>query len=382
MKTMKTKLVLLALALFATLNPQLSTVFAQGSLTPPGAPAPTMKTLDQVQPRTPIGDVNYTITQPGSYYLTANRTETVASSAGIWIQTNDVTLDLNGFTLRGGVYSQGGIYVTPGVSNIVISHGTVAGWLTGGITAAGVYRCQILNVDVANNLSGGISVGPDSRIIGCNVVNNSVFGIQATDNAIIKDCLVVSNSTGISAEINAAIESCQVRGNGSFGIELGANSRVQDCVAFQNQGDGINVYGNSVVLNSQAVSNQGRGVFVNRYCQVSGCVVNLNNYSGIYVFYPSCQIIGNTCAGNNQSGSTSEAGILVDDNNNRVEGNHVTGSGYAGIAVAGSYLNNVIVRNTVSDNGGNNYLINTAKNDVGPVGTAATSTSPWANISH
>ena len=33
-------------------------IFAQGSLTPPGAPAPTMKTLDQVEARTIINATN------------------------------------------------------------------------------------------------------------------------------------------------------------------------------------------------------------------------------------------------------------------------------------------------------------------------------------
>ena len=70
-------------------------------------------------------------------------------------------------------------------------------------------------MDAANNVNGGgISVGPNSRVIGCNVVNNSGYGyaIQAADSAIIKDCLVVSNSNGILAGNNAAVESCQVRG--------------------------------------------------------------------------------------------------------------------------------------------------------------------------
>jgi hypothetical protein len=44
----------LALFLLSTLILQPPTLHAQGSLTPPGAPAPTMKSLDQVEPRTPI----------------------------------------------------------------------------------------------------------------------------------------------------------------------------------------------------------------------------------------------------------------------------------------------------------------------------------------
>jgi len=46
-----------------------------------------------------------------------------------------------------------------------------------------------------------------------------------------------------------------------------------------------------------------------------------------------------------------------------------------------SYTNNVVIRNIVSGNGANNY-INPGGNDFGPSGTAASSTSPWGNLSH
>ena len=98
-------LMLLALS---TINSQLSTAFAQGSLTPPGAPAPTMKSLDQVEARTIVnaantpGDANnlFIITNSGSYYLTTNLVG-VSGKSGISITANDVTLDLNGFALLG-----------------------------------------------------------------------------------------------------------------------------------------------------------------------------------------------------------------------------------------------------------------------------------------
>src|SRR5580698_3192796 len=97
-----------ALLAFATLNSQLSTTFAQGSLTPPGAPAPTMKSLDQVEARTIVDAANtpgdasdlFIISQPGSYYLTANLAG-ASGKNGIEITTNNVTLDLNGFSLQG-----------------------------------------------------------------------------------------------------------------------------------------------------------------------------------------------------------------------------------------------------------------------------------------
>src|SRR3954454_1744353 len=84
--------------------------FPQGSLTPPGAPAPTMKRLDEVEPRTnlqaspaPAGvdttnpNYEFVINQPGSYYLSANIAVTKAN--GIQISAEGVTLDLNGFQI-------------------------------------------------------------------------------------------------------------------------------------------------------------------------------------------------------------------------------------------------------------------------------------------
>src|SRR5678809_1013800 len=86
----------------------LPSAIPQGSLTPPGAPAPTMKTLDQLQPRIPVnatttpGDATsvFKITQPGSYYLTGNIAG-VAGKHGIYVTTGNVTLDLMGFDLVG-----------------------------------------------------------------------------------------------------------------------------------------------------------------------------------------------------------------------------------------------------------------------------------------
>src|SRR5438067_1632484 len=106
---MKTKIFLPLFVLLSTFNPQPSTIFAQGSLTPPGAPAPTLKTLQQIEPRIDVqnapasavtttdANYHYIITQSGSYYLSGNIVAT--KTHAIKIAAPDVVLDLSGFRI-------------------------------------------------------------------------------------------------------------------------------------------------------------------------------------------------------------------------------------------------------------------------------------------
>jgi hypothetical protein len=112
-----------------------------------------------------------------------------------------------------------------------------------------------------------------------------------------------------------------------------------------------------------------------------------NHSSGIYVDAPGSEVIGNTCIGNNTGNSTYQAGIFIDDSNNRIEDNHVTASGNGltggGINVQISYFENIIIKNSVSGYGANNY-VTPGLEVVGPIinttGTISSS-NPWANFS-
>jgi len=155
---MKNRFHYLIIALTFLLLSSLNSALAKGALTPPDAPAPTMKSLNQIEPRTPISTLPYTISNAGSYYLTNNLTGQ-AGANGITITTSDVTLDLNGFTIIGVAGSSDGIFVN-GINafNITIRNGTVGNWGTDGIGASIANSCQFDELRVSQNGTyGGIT---------------------------------------------------------------------------------------------------------------------------------------------------------------------------------------------------------------------------------
>jgi hypothetical protein len=83
-----------SLLVFVVLAGTSAQLLAQGSLTPPGAPAPTLKTLQQVEPRADVqklsGDATnlFIIGLPGAYYLSAN-VNGVSGRNGISVQEEE-----------------------------------------------------------------------------------------------------------------------------------------------------------------------------------------------------------------------------------------------------------------------------------------------------
>lgn len=171
---------------------------AQGPLLPPGAPAPIYKTLEQVEPRRPISALPFTISQPGSYYLTTNLIG--GAGAGILISASRVSLDLMGFEISDGAGS--GIVVSGLRSNVWIRNGTVRGWSGWGVEAPVVQDCVFEKLQLSANgqpaTAGGLLAGGSSVVRDCTASGNGTAGLQiAGDRNRIEGNHLTINDRGL-----------------------------------------------------------------------------------------------------------------------------------------------------------------------------------------
>jgi hypothetical protein len=315
---MKIKIHLLAAVLLLSAFCFPLSAFSQGSLTPPGAPAPTMKTLAQIEPRTPIASAPLTITVPGSYYLTTNLT--VASGTAITIATNGVTLDLNGFTIASTAPSATGygIYINNALRNLAI----VNGFIQGGVTnnGSGVYsgsgfgsgifgypqNIHVSGVSVSSCLYYGVFLGNgDATVVeSCTVRTVGGYGILASTikASAAKDCGAYAiygeqvadcrgQSTGSSSGINATTAlNCYGTSASGYGLHAGT---AENCYGYSSSSYGLYA---STAQNCQGYSSSGYGLYATT-------AQNCYGYSGGsgYGLYASDIAIG--CLGYSFSGT-------------------------------------------------------------------------------
>lgn len=334
--------------------------FAQGSLTPTmdalnefGEPIASMKSLDQVEPRQVIYALPFVIEQPGSYYI-SRTLDGVALANGITIITNDVQLDLAGFSLNGVDGSLSGIAVfPPNLENITIRNGIVRGWGKFGINATNARDVVVSNVKASHNKWGGIYLG---------------------ENAYVEKCSAYGNGH------SAPFEGYEPPVDG--GIYTRSYGTVLECIVRYNRGAGIYVWDHSKVLGCNANgSPNADGIRAASYCTIRDCVAAKNWSNGIHVDSMS-RVIENTAGDNGKKPPNNfnpdAAGIEARGSHNIIEKNLVVNNSI-GIKTTGD--GNLIINNSASSNTNNfNFYGQVHRGLVVTADGVITETNPWANF--
>lgn len=380
-----------------------------GPLTPPAGPlAPTMKTLDQVEARIPLGEATtpgdadsvLRISQPGSYYLTGNVT-VPAGKAGIEIgSVRGITIDLNGYAINGQPGSLAGIRAVDAAAvsrQVRIHNGRIE--LTGGPAIDGAFAPGLVVENVRVTACGGgvvassrsvvrgsqfadmtgkigLALGPSAQVSDC-MFSSVGAAVVAGERAHVRDCVIDSAFDGaVSTGEASLVERLQV--GGGYGVTITSASIVRDCVF-----NGVNR-----AVKATAQSNH-----------ISGCVIREGSLTGIEAV-TTTTITGNTISSQDGHGIIVSSASIVTHNNvgycnangtwsgirltgtsNRVEDNVVTAND---VGIEAADTDNFIVRNTARFNATAFSVI--AGNEFAPVitspGATFTNATPWSNFSY
>ncbi|MFG0257862.1 MAG: hypothetical protein ACF8GE_08180 [Phycisphaerales bacterium JB043] len=325
MMSSRTLVVLLALALAVATTPSTHA----GSLTPPPGP---VQATNRVQLNAQSITLPYTISSPGSYVLTSDLVG-VTGQHGIIIDADNVTLDLNGFTIKGVPGAKSGIYVPTARVNGTILNGTIDGWNTIG---DGAVR--------AENMTGGAY-----RSLS---VTNSGSGLFVGVGSRVESCFASGNiGDGFTLQGSSTIVNCVARQNGHNGFAGGQYCVYENCVAENNTGfsfsDGFGISEGSTLFNCSSIGNSGRG-FLSRSSGnqtpiiLSNCSTSGNSLEGIFAG-------PNTIVTSSQSLNNIGVGISLGDGS-RINDCTVEGNGSHGIlAGANSVISGSIIRNNTSN---------------------------------
>ncbi len=327
---------------------------------------------NHLEDRIPIDSLPYNISVAGSYYVTSD----LSGSVGINISVSNVTLDLNGYAVRGTVGNTSeGIEVTAAFTNIVIRNGSVTSWGKEGIKAVSATGSSFTGLQIISNSLDGIAAGNNNIASFVVAANNGFDGIDFGESALLQHCTAANNlNDGIEADGGSSLLHCTARDNSQHGIRTTGPTIISLCNASENNNHGFSCGAGSTVHQNTSANNTFDGFYLFSATMASGNVAKSNGNHG-FEWLNDCVMQSNTSSLNGYSGfSTTYPGGKIDDNTSSANAHH----GF-NIQVAGGCQ---ITRNTTSGNGINAFNV-LGGNAFATVITAATinsNTNPFANF--
>lgn len=377
-------------------------IVTAGNLNPPAGPVtPTMKSLDEIEPRTAISATNtpgdagalFRITQPGSYYLTGNLTG-VTGKHCIEFGTDGITLDLNGFALIGVTGSLSGVYINS--DRATVRNGTIHNFKVGidAYEAAGA-RFQNLTVTSSVNQNFRASVGAilencfsEYGTVGFDVFETatltacvsryaSLYGFEVEDGCTLTNCTATNAQIGFYAHGPCVLTNCTSQTNSIDGFRADESSIFTDCTAFDNDGAGFSGIARCRFTHCNSRNNQ-YGFYLTEANAVIECTATANSSNGVRIGGNANSVERSTCHENGASGINIATGVA-----NSIDSNLLTYNGTSGLFITTG--DNISTRNRARGNANGNYTFG-GNNEYAVIltnpGAGFTSSSAWANFSY
>lgn len=202
-----------------------------------------------------------TLSTAGSYVLSSNLVVSGLNVSAIRVTAQqNVSIDLNGFTIQGACPASGcsaGAGTGRGIdagstTGVALSFGRVVGFASDGISAGA--NALISEVHSRGHGGVGIGVGADSLVADSRVFDNANVGIVAT-SSIIRACSAGSNLDGIQTTGQSTILDSTSLSNARNGILVaGNNSKIEGNIVSSNGADGIVVPASGALVTDNLTS--------------------------------------------------------------------------------------------------------------------------------
>ncbi len=344
---------------------------------------------DEVRTPIPNDGSTFVINNPGSYFLTGDKT--VAGSNGITINASHVTIYLMGFSMIGNGSSAYGIY-SSGKNNINIRNGSVRDFGLSGIQLTNTQDAEGNNqthgVNAINNGSFGSSsyrsginlTGLSNQIERCVASGNGTTGLAVQDSGIIRNStsnnnggdgifglnnsLILNNTStdnagyGISGGATGTVSGNIVSWNtGSYGIYTGPESIISNNISKSNTGIGIHGNGRNLITGNTSTNNTGDGISCENYCTISGNMTHNNSGDGIEAKL-SCSISNNTVGNNSAHGIRVNSECNISNNQVYYHPNQYMYGIYGGTSTT-------VTNNTVQRSGSSGIYVSSGSSIIG-----------------
>lgn len=218
------------------------------------------------------------ITAPGSYVLTSDLVTPANAFAGIFATASAVSIDLNGFSIRGNMTCFGSSF-----SGSVFCVGLGFGGI--GIRANG-HSQTVRNGSIIGMHNGGINVGDNSLVEDVHLSHNGGTAIRVGHSSIVRGNTIRMNAgtrfgedvvAGVQADHSVVIDNAI---NAVHGTAIHArDSRVAGNVIVAVDGDAVDLLSGIMVGNVVAVAT-GLGLRAGQSTGIGGNVFRANNSFG------------------------------------------------------------------------------------------------------